>query len=272
MSYRAISVAGLAPAQPRDQALPILQWVDVDALVIDERYQRPLGARNLSAIQRIADEFDWMQFSPVLIAPAEGGRFAVIDGQHRVHAAALCGYTRVPAQIVLATVAEQARTFAGVNGTVQPITAHQVYRAALVAGEHWAERCMAVVESAGCTLATANPSAKDRKPRVLYQVGTVRQMVVRRGQGEALMAALRALVAIDGTGRVGLYTDYIVNPLVNAIHGDATLMRADLAGFLAAHDPFKVLDKAVAARVAGGAVSNMQAMRNALIRFSARAA
>lgn len=227
---------------------------------------------DLAAIQRIADEFDWMQFSPVLIAPAEGGRFAVIDGQHRVHAAVLCGITRVPAQIVMASVAEQARVFAGVNGTVQPITAHQVYRAALMAHEPWAERCMAVVESAGCTLATSNPSSKDKKPRVLYQVGTVRQMVVRRGQALALAAVLKALVAVDRVGRVGLYTDYIVSPLVNAIHGDALLMRADLAGFLAAHDPFKVLDKAVAARVVGGSVSNMQAMRNALLRFSARAA
>jgi hypothetical protein len=271
MSFRAISTAGLAPAPLRDQALPILQWVDVDSLVIDERYQRPLGPRNLLAIQKIADEFDWMQFSPVLLAPADAGRFAVIDGQHRVHAAVLCGVTRVPAQIVMASAADQARAFAGVNSKATPITAHQVYRAALVAREPWAERCMAVVEGAGCTLATANPSAKDRKPRVLYQVGSVRKMVVQRGQADALAAVLRGIVASDMKGRVGLYTDYIISPLVNAIHGDASLTGADLAGFLRAHDPFKVLDKAAAARLEGGSVSGMQALRLALLRWMVRA-
>lgn len=200
MTYRAIDVAGLSPASPQDQPLPILQWVDLDLLVIDTRYQRDLGARNRQAIQAIANGFDWMQFSPVLIAPAPGGKFAVIDGQHRIHAAKLCGLPQVPAQIVMASAAQQALAFAGVNSRVIPISNHQVYRAALAAGEGWAERCRDVVEGAGCTLAISNPSAKDRKPRVLYQIGTVRNMIVKRGQAEALKFVLSGLVAYDGGG------------------------------------------------------------------------
>lgn len=259
MTFRAIDVQGLVPASPRDQALPILQWVDVADLVIDDRYQRPLEVRNRQAIQQIADAFDWMQFSPVLVAPADGGRFAVIDGQHRVHAAQLCGIQRVPAQIVLATAAQQAQAFAGVNAKVTPMTLHQVYRAALVAGEGWAIRCRDVVEAAGCTLATANPSAKDRKPRVVYCIGVVRRMIVQRGMADAL-----GLVAYDTSGRVALYSDFIVTPMAEAVFGAPDLVGCDLPAFLRAHDPFRVLDRAAKLRADGRQISNMQALRAAM--------
>lgn len=271
MTFRAIDVQGLVPASPRDQALPILQWIDVADLVIDDRYQRPLEVRNRQAIQQIADAFDWMQFSPVLVAPADGGRFAVIDGQHRVHAAQLCGIQRVPAQIVLATAqivlataAQQAQAFAGVNAKVTPMTLHQVYRAALVAGEGWAIRCRDVVEASGCTLATANPSAKDRKPRVVYCIGVVRRMIVQRGMADALGRVLSGLVAYDTSGRVALYSDFIVTPMAEAVFGAPDLVGCDLPAFLRAHDPFRVLDRAAKLRANGNQISNMQALRAAM--------
>ena len=273
MSFRSIDVAGLAPAVPADQPLPYMQWVEVDQLAIDTRYQRDLGPRNRQAIQKIADEFDWMQFSPVLIAPAEGGVFAVIDGQHRVHAAKLCGFVKVPALIVMASAAQQARAFAGVNSKVIAITGHQVYRAALVAREGWAERCRDVVEDAGCTLATSNPSASDRKPRVIYQVGTIRRMVVDRGQAEALRFVLKGLVAFDrGAGRVGLYTDYVVRPMVEAVHSDPALFGVDLAAFCARNDPFKILDMKLKLQAQGQVVSYLGIMRTSLQKFLREAA
>lgn len=269
MTYRQISTGNMKPAAVADQALPILQWVDLDQLVIDDRYQRPLERRNMQAIQKIADEFDWMQFSPVLIAPADGGRFAVIDGQHRAHAAALCGIARIPAQIVLATAAQQARAFAGVNSKVVQINGHQVYRAALLAGEPWAERCCSVVESAGVHLATHKPTSKARLPRVLYQIGQVRRMVCDRGQSEALKAVLRGLVEYDANNRVALFSDYIVAPMVEAVHSNAEFVSADLAAFLRAHDPFKVLDRAARLRMDGNNVSDMQALKSVLAAWVA---
>lgn len=272
MTLRAISLSGLTPVAPADQAMPILQWVELETLVIDERYQRPIGPRNKAAIQKIASEFDWMQFAPVLVAPADGGRFAIIDGQHRSHAAALCGFTRVPAQIVMASAAQQASAFAGVNSKVTPITVHQVYRAALVAGEGWAMRCRDVVESAGCTLAETAPSSKDRKPRVIYQVGAIRKMVVDRGQSIPLGCVLSAISTYDTKGRVALYSDYIIRPIVEAIASDQTLMALDLGAFLARLDPFHILDRAKKAREAGGTTSDMAAMRRALVQFELQAA
>jgi hypothetical protein len=267
MTYRAVDVAGLTAVEPQDQALPILQWVELDSLVIDTRYQRELGAPGRKAIQTIADSFDWMQFSPVLIAPADGGRFAVIDGQHRVHAAKLCGFHQVPAQIVMASAAQQASAFVGVNGKVISITAHQVYRAALAAREGWALRCRDIVEAAGCTLATCNPSSKTKKPRVIYQIGTIRNMVVKLGQAEALRFVLSGLVAYDQKGRIALYTDYVVRVMVDAVHDQADLLDLDLAAFCAARDPFHVLDRVRKMRADGLAASYVLTMRSAMQKF-----
>jgi hypothetical protein len=268
MTYRAVDVAGLSAAVPQDQPLPILQWVDLDTLVIDTRYQRELGERGRKAVQTMADSFDWMQFSPVLIAPADGGRFAVIDGQHRVHAAKLCGLRQVPAQIVMASASQQASAFVGVNGKVISITAHQVYRAALAAREGWAMRCRDIVEASGCTLATSNPTSKDRKPRVIYQIGTVRNMVVKRGQGEALRFVLSGLVAYDNKGRAALFTDYVVRAMVEAVHGQADLINLDLPAFCAARDPFNVLDRVRKLRADGQSASYVFTMRSAMQKFA----
>lgn len=50
---------------------PMLQWIEIKDLVIDEAYQRDLTPRNWAAIRRIAANFKWSRFSPVFCAPVE---------------------------------------------------------------------------------------------------------------------------------------------------------------------------------------------------------
>ena len=114
---------------------PILQWVKIVDLVVDDRYQRDLKFGNWKAIRRIAQNFKWSRFSPVFVAPVEGGKFAIIDGQHRTHAAAICGFSEVPCQVVHMSRDEQAAAFAAVNGLVTKVTLWNIYKAALVAAE-----------------------------------------------------------------------------------------------------------------------------------------
>lgn len=240
MTYRAIEVSHLSPVVPVDQAAPMLAWIKIADLVIDDDYQRPLNPGNWAAIRRIAESFRWGRFSPVLVSPIEAGRYAVIDGQHRCHGAALCGFESVPCMVVHLSQAEQAGSFASVNGMVTRITVHQIYRAGLAAGHPWAQQCQRAVEQAGCQLATANPSAKDRKPRVIYCVGMVRQFV-SRGHAEALRTGLAAIAGYDTTGRVPLYSDYILNPWCAAIAEVPFAAGVDLTPVLARNDPFKVV-------------------------------
>ena len=81
---------------------PILQWIETDRLVVDTEYQREIGRRGATNVIQIAEHFDWSKFAPVIVAPIEGGRFAIVDGQHRTTAAMLRDIKEVPCQVVQA--------------------------------------------------------------------------------------------------------------------------------------------------------------------------
>ncbi|NKW09813.1 ParB N-terminal domain-containing protein [Ochrobactrum tritici] len=100
----------------------------------------------------------------MLCAPIEGGRYSIIDGQHRVHAAAMCGVEAVPCQIVQIDKKEQAASFAAVNGNVTKITTVNLLKAALAAGEQWALECKSVADAAGCKLMLSNGSSLTKNP------------------------------------------------------------------------------------------------------------
>lgn len=163
-NYRTVDLTGMDPVQPASQPAPQLIWVEIRDLVIDDRYQRPLIAGNRIAIKRIAADFRWSRFSPVLVAPVEGGKYALIDGQHRAHAAALCGFERVPAMVALVAPEEQALAFIEINTRQIKVRGVAIYRAALAAGEAWAAECRDRVEAAGCRLMTANWSQARKSP------------------------------------------------------------------------------------------------------------
>ena len=240
--FRAIDVTGQPTLALTDQAAPVLDWIPIDRLVVDDRYQRPLTRAGWQTIRRIAEDFRWTRFSPVLVAPLPGGLWAIIDGQHRTHAAAICGQEKVPCMSVHMDTAEQAQAFAGVNGTVTRITVHHVYKAALAAGEPWAERSHLAVGAAGCTLMTYNKTTAEKRCGEVFCIGLIRQLVTA-GHGAAITSVLRTLRRIDGDRRPPLYSDYILRPLMTAMASDPAFLRVDLAAVLDRHDPFLVLDR-----------------------------
>lgn len=239
---RPVDVSAEMPVVPADQPVPRLEWVEIADLRIDETYQRPLGPSSWRAIRDIAEDFRWDHFTPVICAPLPDGKLAIIDGQHRSHAAAICGFTRVPAMIVPISGACQAAAFAGINGKVTQITLFHVYKAALAAREGWAERSRDAVDSAGCYLMTSNRSTSAKKCGEVYAISLVRKLVTS-GHSATITAVLKALRAIDGGQRAALYSDYVLRPLFDAVSSDPDYLRLDLAAFLRAHDPFRVMDR-----------------------------
>lgn len=244
MTMRAIITDGLPASTLREQPAPMLDWLKITMLRIDDRYQRPLTARNWKAIEHIARNFDWCAFGAILCAPVAGGLYAVIDGQHRVHAAALCGIEAVPAMIVPVAPAKQALAFVSVNSGIR-VSQHQTFRAELAAQDSEAMAIMQACADAGCEALTYNPSAKTKKPRQLANIGFLRSCI-RAGHQSELTAALSAIVAYDTKGRVALYTDYILAPLVAAIVQTGVTDVAHLTRALQARDPFHALEAASA--------------------------
>jgi len=133
---RSISTNGFKPvAAPDPGPAPMLQWVKIADLVVDETYQRALRDQGRRNVQRIAEQFRWSCFAPVIIAPVEGGKFAIVDGQHRTTAAALIGVELVPCQVVIADRETQAKAFVAINGAVTKISRMALHAAAVAAGE-----------------------------------------------------------------------------------------------------------------------------------------
>lgn len=239
--FRQVDVSDLPPVEPVPQAAPQLLWVNIADLVIDERYQRPLAKGNIKAIRRIADEFHWSRFSPVLVAPVAGGKYALIDGQHRAHAAALCGFGSIPAMVSLVAPEEQALAFIEINTRSIRVGREQVYRAALTAGEGWALECRDVVAAAGCRLMISRYSTADKKPGMIFTVALI-QRIVEAGKGEAVTRALAALMEYD-SGSVANFSNDLLTPWVSAVaESDAGV--DVLVRVLRAKRPWLVMDAA----------------------------
>ena len=92
------------------------------------------------------------KFAPLIVAPVEGGRFAIVDGQHRVTAAAAIGIESVPAQVITADPTQQAAAFKSINGGVTRIHKMALHHAALLAGDPAAAELAAVTATAGVTI------------------------------------------------------------------------------------------------------------------------
>lgn len=242
MTLRHIEVASLDPITPADQPAPMLDWVPIAKIVIDDDFQRPLNRNNWDAIKRIAADFQWSRFAPVLLAPIEGGLYSCIDGQHRAHAAAICGFERVPAMITTVSKAEQARASVYVNGSQIRVSPHQVFRAALSGREPWAAACAKAVADAGCILMTRNNvSANDRQAGQIYCIGLVRKLVAE-GKAWAVTAGLDALRQYDN--KPALFADYVLTPWLTAVGSNPTFARADLLAVLRKRAPYLTLDAA----------------------------
>ena len=90
---RPISIEGFEkPKSVSAGAAPMLQWLKITDLVVDPAYQRPIIGKGRQNVDRIAREFSWSCFAPVVVSPVAGGRFAIIDGQHRTTSAAIVGH------------------------------------------------------------------------------------------------------------------------------------------------------------------------------------
>lgn len=193
MTLRTIDVAGEDRRPAPKDTRPELRWIRIDQLVINTGYQRAIEARGRQTIRKIADNFSWSKFGALDVNQVGDTTFEIIDGQHRTHAAALCGIDEVPALVKVLTPQQAAAAFSWINGMVTALTPNQVFRAALAALEPWAVQCDATVSRAGCKLMTYNKSAAHKKPGEVFCVSMIRQLVAA-DKGTFLVAVLDGLM------------------------------------------------------------------------------
>lgn len=190
---RSISTEGFArPGSLSAGAAPMLQWINIVDLVVDPTYQRPIVGKGRRTVDRIARAFSWSCFSPVVVSPVEGGKFAIIDGQHRTTAAALVGLDSVPCQVVVVPREAQAAAFKAINGVTTPISRMALHAAALVASEPLAVRLAEACACADVQILKYPVPIGLQSPGQTMAVGAIARCLKRYGR-ETLITAMQCV-------------------------------------------------------------------------------
>ncbi|WP_319498051.1 ParB N-terminal domain-containing protein [uncultured Cohaesibacter sp.] len=197
MTHRELSASDFEKATPAENfgPAPMMDWIPIKLLVIDETYQRSITAKGKHNIVKIIENFCWSKFSAVLVAPIEGGLYSVIDGQHRATAVLACGIEKVPCQIIQADRREQADAFAAVNNVrtnMQPIT---LYNARVTSGDPKALRVADVCARAGVEIPRSVQSSLLLKPNQFQSPSTTERLIEQYGE-EVIITTLKALVEV----------------------------------------------------------------------------
>lgn len=208
---RAISTNGMAlPSGTVIQPgpAPTLQWIAIDRLRVDGTYQRAIRGEGLLNVRRIAQDFRWSRFAPVVISQIESGLYAIVDGQHRATAAKLAGISEIPCQIIVATPREQAEAFAAINGNVTRIHKMALHRAAVAAGDREALAINAVAKRAGVTILPYPKSELNQEPGETMAIGTIAKAMRAHGEARTVLA-LRCIVETRNKVKGGLIAPVI---------------------------------------------------------------
>lgn len=198
---------------------PMLQWLAIADLVVDDRYQRPIYGAGTGNVRKIAEDFRWSKFAPLIVAPVAGGKFAIIDGQHRATAAALHGVESVPAQVIIADDVEQAAAFKAINGQVTRIHKLAVQHAALLAGDEQALAIKAACDAAGVTILRYPVAAPSMKPGETLALGTIAEALKAYG-AETLVTALMCVTETTNN-RPGVLAAQIIKALCAVLGANA---------------------------------------------------
>jgi hypothetical protein len=187
---------------------PKLEWIAIRDLVIDPEYQRDITNVGRTNVRHIAETFDWNKFAPVIVAAAGSGKFAIVDGQHRTTAAALCGVDRVPCAMIDAAKLAQAQAFRDINGNITRLHALQLFHAAVAAGDAEAVATIEVARRAGVTIMRSPNPPLQMKSGQTNCAGIIGKGITRFG-ADVCVLALRCIVETGG-GNPGLLNRTIV--------------------------------------------------------------
>lgn len=239
--FRPLSNEKFAPPRSDYQPgpAPMLEWITTDKLVVDTTYQREISQKGRQNVRHIAEHFEWSKFAPVIVAPIEGGRYAIVDGQHRTTAAMLRSVEEVPCQVVQANPTQQAAAYAAVNGNVTKTTSQQLFHARLAAGEQQAKDLAEV-----CAIADVE-IIRRCKPQSKMGVGQTQAVgaltrCLRNYGRNTLITALQCLTQ-TADGNAGFVRATIIEGLCDVLHSNPVWREAGGA-LLEAMDRFSFPD------------------------------
>lgn len=189
--------------------LPVLQYCAPAQLKIDEGYQRTLQTGpSQSLIRRIAVHWDWSLCQPLIVSRRPDGELYVVDGQHRMAAAALRGdIWQLPCVVAsYRDAAEEAASFVALNQQRRPLGRLDIFKAAVLAEDPDAVAVVEALKGAGLTLATSTNLASIA-PGSVSNVGGLQECL--RLHGRKVLDGAIAVLARAYPGEVLSYAGSI---------------------------------------------------------------
>jgi hypothetical protein len=167
------------PELPDPGEVPVLDWISVDVIGVEETYQRPL---DMNRVENIVRNFSWRSFGALVIVPQDDGSYHVTDGQHRLEAAKLHPkVTHIPAIIVKADdIREEAGIFVDINKNRKNVNALELFFAQLTAGDPEAETILEACQRAGVRV--PKYASKGIRARDTIAISAIKDCISRRGQ------------------------------------------------------------------------------------------
>lgn len=215
---------------------PTLEWRAVGELQIDPTYQRSIDTGPSQAlIRKIAMFWDWGLCQPLAVSRRPSGALAVVDGQHRVSAAKLRGdIPHLPCVITsYPNAGDEAAAFVALNQMRRPLSALDLFKAAVAAEDKESLLILDCLTSAGLSLAPhSNHTAW--KPGMVANIGGLRRVLQRDG-GEQVIRTALAVLGKAFPGQIMRYAGTLF-PGLAAVAKDELRLRAssdEIVGHLA---------------------------------------
>ena len=175
---------------------PTLEWRSVGELLIDPTYQREIDTGpSQSLIRKIALFWDWGLCQPLAVSRRPDGRLLIVDGQHRASAAKLRGdIPHLPCVITsYASAGDEAAAFVALNQLRRPLSALDLFKAAVAAEDKEALTIVKALADAGLRIAP-HTNYTAWKAGMVANIGALYRCLRRDGES-VLRTSLRALAS-----------------------------------------------------------------------------
>lgn len=163
---------------------PALEWLPLEALVVDHSYQRRISERSITVIRGAVERFDWAAVKALSVIDLGNGTYEVIDGQHTAIAAATHGGIKcLPALICAArSRREKANAFVQVNTSRVAMTPLQIFWAQVEAGDAEAEAVVAGADKANARILRYPPANGCFREGDTMSIAALRKIARRKGK------------------------------------------------------------------------------------------
>lgn len=168
----------------------------VSELLVDSAYQRTL---NKERVDRIVKEFNPRQFGYLKISRRDG-QYYVIDGQHRLAAAKILGYTSLPCNMCEGLSQQtEADDFRFQHENMSRIHTRDQFRAALTANDEESVNIAQIAANNGFTLSGLGIDA--RNPDCISSIGTLQRIVRGSPDGYKILDLTLYLIKMTWGGQ-----------------------------------------------------------------------